>query len=787
MIDGKLRGRGDLSRSIPAENFAARLNMTSMKTSLDQTRTTTSADQQPESDSMETMETMDTMDTMFSHTLSDLIMEKKDRQADILLDQLASWLHGEKAQVRTDAVGHLIDSLEILIAHRQWQRIEKLLPAVARALSVASEDDDIVWQIITALSIFSAYQIEIGRYTPARKALTIFGGSDALAAANADIREQAEQLLSDLATKPLMELLLIEYLYDRNKGDDAGRLLVLFGRTAAEFLIEPQSMQQSRGKPDALLKLFENIGPAAESSLGALLHRTKDWYLLRNSIKLLGEMGSAACFADITALLDHDDLRVKGEVLRAASKIETKEKKEKKDFFLHALRSVPRQLKEPVAALLGDIPDSSLVAPLADLLDEAASSRNKSGYQLQATICKTLGKIGSVKAVPTLKKIIAENTGAEKEGGGAAKEKLVQAAEQAMQYINHGGKYKAHRIAADALKVPLKNNPVAARETNIVQIAMAGDQARATSQLFDLIVECVHKKDFYNAARLRERFQEINPHALTEIIQSAELIEQEKNGIQVRGYLEIWSNLLRELTAEEFSAIYHELENRELEPDEILVNQGDKNDELFFINHGMIKTYYQKNGRKVYVKSLAGGDLAGENFFDASVWTISMAAQTESKISILKRSGFSRWQEAFPGLEAKLRAFYNRTNDVQNLLLQKGLNRRAFERYQLARKIKFQIINNLGNSMGQCFKGRLSDISRGGLAMKFHLAQKKHIRVLFGRKLHISIPVVGKPPELNVYGTVLSVNPVEEKGNEYKLHFVFDAPMEQEALQQVLG
>jgi HEAT repeat protein/CRP-like cAMP-binding protein len=775
MIDEKLQGRGNTLRSIPAKNFAAQLNMTPMKTtSQDQIQSRASANQQPESSGI---------DKMFSHTLSELIVEKKNRQADILLDQLVSWLHGDKPQVRTDAVHHLTDTLELLIAHREWQRMEKLLPAVLQALSIASDDDDIVWQIITALSIFAAYQIEIGRYAPARKALMIFGGPNALTAASADIREQARQLINDLATKPLMELLLIEYLYDRNKGEDAGRLLILFGETAAKFLIGSQSLQQSRGKPDALLKLFENIGAEAESSLGALLHRTTDWYLLRNSIKLLGEMGSPACFSDITALLDHDDLRVKGEVLRAASKIETREKK---DFFLKALRSVPRQLKEPVVALLGDIPDSSLVAPLVDLLDEAASSRNKASYQLRVTICKTLGKIGSVKAIPTLKKIVSDNADPKK-GGGVTREKLVQAAEQAIQYINYGGKHKAHRATADELNVPLKNNPVAARETNIVQIAMSGDQARATSQLFDLIVECVHDRDFHNAERLKERFNEINPNALTEIIQSTELIEQEKNGVQVRGYLEIWSNLLRELSAEEFSAIYHELESRELQPDEILVNQGDRNDELFFINHGMIKTFYQKSGRKIYVKSLSGGDLAGENFFDASVWTISMAAQTESKISILKRSSFVRWQEAFPGLEAKLRAFYNRSNDVQDLLLRKGLNRRAFERYQLARKIEFQIINNLGNSMGQRFKGRLSDISRGGLAMKFHLSQKKHIRVLFGRKLHISIPIAGTPPELNVYGIVLSINPAEEEGSEYKLHFVFDTPMEQEALQQVLG
>ena len=182
MIDGKLRGRGDLSLSIPAKNFAAQLNMTPMKTSHNQIQHPASTNQQPESGGI---------DKMFSHTLSELIVQKKARQADILLDQLISWLHGDKLQVRIEAVSYLTDSLELLIAHREWQRMEKLLPAVFQALSVASEDDVAVWQIITALSIFAAYQIEIGRYAPARKALLIFGGPNALAATSADIREQA--------------------------------------------------------------------------------------------------------------------------------------------------------------------------------------------------------------------------------------------------------------------------------------------------------------------------------------------------------------------------------------------------------------------------------------------------------------------------------------------------------------------------------------------------------------------------------------------------------------------
>ncbi|MCI5222402.1 MAG: hypothetical protein D3924_06975 [Candidatus Electrothrix sp. AR4] len=722
--------------------------------------------------------------TMLPEALSDLLMEKNDRQVDIVLDQLTSWLAGDEPRQRSDAVGYLTDILELLIAHREWQRMEKLLPTVEQALTIAAKDDTLIWQIITALSIFAAYQIEMGNYAIARKTLIIFENPAVLTAASKKIRKQINQLRSDLATKPLMELLLIEYLYDKEKGDDAGHLLVLFGKTAAEFLTERQSLQQSQDKPDVLLKLFEKIGSPAEESLCKLLQQTDDWYLLRNIIKILGEMGNPACFTAVTALLDHEDLRVKGEVLRAASRMNANGKKE---FFLKALQSVPKQLKEPIVALLGDIADSSLVVPLADLLDETSIIQNKAGYQLQTTICKTLGKIGSVKAIPTLKKIIANNANSKIDTVGA-QGNLQCAAKQAIENINYGGKHKTQRTAIpESLNVPMQNNPVAARETNIIQIAMAGDQARATSQLFDLIVECVHNKDFHNAERLRGRFNEINPNALVEIIQSAELIEQEKNGVQVRGYLEIWSNLLHELTAEEFSAIYHELENRHLRPDEVLVNQGDKNDELFFINHGMVRVFYKKNNRHLYVKSLSDGDLAGENFFNTSVWTISMSAQTESQISILKRSSFTRWEEAFPGLEAKLQDFYNRSNDVQDLLQRKGLNRRTFERFTLSRRIEFQIINNLGKSMGQKFKGKLSDISRGGLAMKFHLAQKKHIRVLFGRRLHITVPVAGNPSELNLYGAVMSISQMEPESNEYKLHFVFDAPLKQETLQVVLG
>ncbi|WP_417909128.1 cyclic nucleotide-binding domain-containing protein [Candidatus Electronema sp. PJ] len=708
-----------------------------------------------------------------------LLSEKNSRQVDAMLEQLSAGVQVGNPRMRLKAACYLTDTLELLIAHQEWQRMDKLLPAAETALTAAVENEVGAWQLITALSAFAAYQIEMGKYASARRALLTFAAPDSLPASAEKTRERVEQLISDLATRPLLELLLVEYLFDKEKGNDAGRLFAVFGRAAAEFLLEPQNLKQCQDKADALLRLFGEIGQPAEKSLCQLLRQTADWYLIRNIIRLLGEKGSPACFTEVTSFLEHEDIRVKGEVLRAASRIEAPGKK---DFFLKALKSVPRQLTELVVALLGDIPDSSLVVPLADLLDEAALIKNKVGLNLQAVICQSLGKIGSVKAIPTLKKVIAANAGA---AGGPAEQQLLRAAEQAIQFISHGGKHK--RPGTLSPDVPTQNNPFAGREAGIIRTAMSGDRANAARQLFELITECVQEGDLMNAERLRERFSEINPNAIAEIVQSAELIQEAKSGVQVRGYLDIWSNLLHELTSEEFSAIYHELENRTLEPEEILIRQGERNDELFFINHGTLRVFYKKNDRKIYIKSLSDGDLAGENFFSTSVWTVSMSAVTESRISILKRACFERWKEAFPGLEEKLHQFYNRTNNIRDLLQRKGLNRRNYDRYSLSRKVDFQVIDTPGKPIGQKFKGKLADVSRGGLSMIFRMAQQKHIRVLLGRNMQITIPVVGSLSELNVQGQVQSIQPADEEAGEYKISFLFDDPLEQEELQTVLG
>jgi len=720
-------------------------------------------------------------------TISNLLVEKNDLDMNILLGQMIVGLHGEDEEQRQDAAIVLACTLNNLALQKEWQRMIKLLPAIKQTISVAGDNDEVAQQSITALTKLVAHHISQENYEAARDTLLIISGPTTWSSTPQQLQEYAEPAIANLFSKKTQATLLNTYLYGDEKQEEAGRLLVAFGEQAVEFLMEFLQLSNSKVERLQVLNLIEDIGVPAESSLLRMLQQEDTpWYLTRNIIRLLGVSGNPDCFDEIALFLDHDDIRVKEEVLKAAGNIGERTQKE---FLLQALHTVPEKLIELVVSQLGDIPDDSLVAPLAALLDKASSSPNTISDELQIATCQAFGKIGSIKALPMLTKIICNYTiPPDSVNDKLREDPILQAAVKAAQLIERGGNEKIPQTrVTKVLGVPMAADPVSARESAILRIAVSGDKELATRKLFELINECVLKKDFPNAERLRDRFKEINPLALTEIIQSAEIIEQAKLEISGSGYFEVWANLLDKLSPEEFRAIYHELENCTLQPEELLISQGDKNDELFFINHGSVKVFYKQNEHEVYIKTLGSGDLAGENFFDASIWTISLSALTPSRISILKRSSFIRWQEAFPGLAGKLKSFYNRSNNVNDLIKQKGLNRRAFERYHISRKAKIQMVDGVGKPMGRGFNGKLFNISAGGLALLLRIAQHEHGRVLLGRKMRVAIPVIGKSPEIQVYGQVLAIHPFTPQTNAHLIHFTFSDELDQEMLQSVLG
>ncbi|NIA05653.1 MAG: cyclic nucleotide-binding domain-containing protein [Proteobacteria bacterium] len=331
---------------------------------------------------------------------------------------------------------------------------------------------------------------------------------------------------------------------------------------------------------------------------------------------------------------------------------------------------------------------------------------------------------------------------------------------------------------------PAAKDPLAAREEEIFQLAARGEKDEAKKQLFDLIISCARKKDFTNAERLRERIYEIDPLALMEIIQSGEIIEEEKSGAISRTQLQVWSKLLNEFTPEEFNAIYHEMEERTYKPEEVVVAQGDKNDELFFINQGSLKATYKGGQKEFFLKNLHSGEIAGECFFNATIWTMTLTALEVARLSILKREDLMRQEEKFPGLESKLRDFYNRTSDIHSLLDQKGMDRRNHERYKLERRINLQIIDQAGKPISS-FRGEMFDIAQGGLSFIVRISKKENSRLLLGRNIKATIPMSGAREHI-LTGTVICVQSFNMLDSDFSVHIKFDVQLDRSTLHTIL-
>ncbi|MHB8790678.1 MAG: cyclic nucleotide-binding domain-containing protein [Desulfobulbaceae bacterium] len=353
---------------------------------------------------------------------------------------------------------------------------------------------------------------------------------------------------------------------------------------------------------------------------------------------------------------------------------------------------------------------------------------------------------------------------------------------------------KAAQTAQSRQNIPEKpaaapqktKDPLTLREEQIFQLAAMGNKDVAKKQLFDLVVTCARKKDFSNAERLRERIYEIDPMALMEIIQSGDIIEEEKSGAISKDHLDIWTKLLTMLSPEEFNSLYHEMEERSFQTGETIVAQNAKNDELFFINHGTVRASYTGGEKELFLKNLGSGEIAGENFFNASVWTVSLTAQQQTSLSVLKRENLARLEERIPGIESKLIDYYNRYSDINAAIKKKGMDRRVHERFKVeGKKIQLQVVDAKDRILSS-FRGELTDISQGGLSFIIRITRKENSRLLLGRSIKASIPVSGAPDKI-LRGTVIGVQAYDLVLSDYSVHIKFNDELARGDMKPFIG
>ena len=736
--------------------------------------------------------------TTLPDIVRDLLNDGRDAEADSLLMQLAIGLQHKNSVVRANAALALAATAEQLAATGQWQRLTRLRPALEQGLLIPGLTGQAIRQTVQAIGNLAGHHLDCEEYSQAHDVVhflqTLSSRAPQQIEHGRQIQEEITDTLKHLCALPILERLLDRYLHSDRDQEIAGRLLAGLGAHSAQFQLQQLMSNESRVERRRILELIRQTGNPALSILLEQLHRDSPWFVIRNIVRLLGEMGNPELFPQIRPLISHPDFRVQREVINTAVRIGGDDTR---DFLLHALLHVPDSLKIKVVNHVAAAHDERFVRPLTDLLESTKPFQGKNKGDLQIAICKTLGVIGSKRATTSLARV-AESKNIL--GLGGYPDEVRQAATAALTQIRE--KFETPSGPEEGLMEPTvrlgetadppAERPALAVEANaeeaeIFVLMAQGHREQAKHRLVELIAATARAGNFSEAERLRERMYEIDPMALAEIIRTGEIIEQEKKGAIPEEDLEIWARLTDRLSSEEFQTIYHEFSERRFKTEETIVSQGSKNDELYFINQGSLKVSHMAGPKELFITTLNRGQIAGENFFTPSVWTVSLTSLTPSRIFVLPQSALQAWQDRFPGLRAKLHEFYTANNNIRTMLNKKGLERRQEQRFKLARKVQVQPISSIDAPIGRGFRAETADISAGGLAFLIRISKQENARLLLGRRMQVMLPVMGPEPYLHLKGLVIGVQPFQILQNDFSVHCKFDQPLTQAELQSILG
>jgi CRP-like cAMP-binding protein len=325
------------------------------------------------------------------------------------------------------------------------------------------------------------------------------------------------------------------------------------------------------------------------------------------------------------------------------------------------------------------------------------------------------------------------------------------------------------------------------REAQVDDCIRKNDTEGAVKLLFELIVEYAKEKNFAKAEALHEKLYDTDPMALTEIVRSGEVIEEEKSDSVDQEHLQIWSRLYDFLSTTEGNALYYSMKTKLFQSGEPIMEQGKLNSRLYFINKGEVKALFNQGDKENLIKMLGPGDIIGqEPFFSATVCTVSMIALNSVKTNFLEVDVLKKWKKEAPALEPKLYDYSTKNDQVKKALEEKSLERRSDKRVNLSGTVVFQLLDKTGKAMGKNYKGELSDLSAGGISFIIKSSKKDTIRMLLGRRLKISFKL---PMKYNTYHnieqlmTVIAAQP--QVFDDYSVHLKFDTKWAQKMIEDI--
>ncbi len=475
-----------------------------------------------------------------------------------------------------------------------------------------------------------------------------------------------------------------------------------------------------------------------------------------------------------------------------------------KKVLLRMLQEADEAMNPQFVMTLLPYADKEIAEKLIILLRQSAQFSPHVRGKVLGNICQVLGESRSFAAWHALKKMVQDHDS----GNTVLNDELKSAAQVAIAQlelalppetttVSPASPHQDNRIA-NVLSgaAPLRASSFSAEKSRAAQVPEGskiedlldrGKKGEAIALMLEQIEICAHKKQFDLAEQLRDWLIQADSTSLREIIRAAEIIEEQKNASISDEYRAVWSNLVGELSTEEFSALYHAMVHKQYNNGDIVVEQGQFVSILFFVNSGRVQLFSAGHGGEYALKTLEAGEIFGaETFFDISIWTMS-ARSLGAEISLLTWDRLLQLKEGNPALRTKLMDFCSRFK-LSNVSFDKvGTTRRRYERVKVSGNVAVALLKKMGDESFFGTKGNLLDISRGGLAFSLRFSRKKNAVSLLGQAVHVTVRTDLSPLPFQRNGVVKAVHCHDFVGNDYTIHLEFQETLTSAEVSQAVG
>ena len=324
------------------------------------------------------------------------------------------------------------------------------------------------------------------------------------------------------------------------------------------------------------------------------------------------------------------------------------------------------------------------------------------------------------------------------------------------------------------------------RQMSLVdQLVKNKDTGAAAKLLFEMIVKYAGEKDFEKAEGLRDKLMDVEPMALSDIIKSGEIIEEEKSRSIDQAHMKLWAELYKNMTSEESSTLFFAMKSIRYDAGHTIFKKGDHDSRLYFINKGLIKLVFNQGDKEILIKELKQGDMLGEDaFFSLSLSTTTAITLSAVELNYLEKDVLARWELKSYGVEPKLHDYYLKTKKIDDPLETKGSQLRAQERIAISGKVRVQFMDSSGASVGEPITGALSDISQGGVSFYLNIKKERITKLFIDPRLNLkfSLMVGGSEQRLDLNGTMVAAIP---HYYDYSIHVKFDNRLDRQVIEGV--